>query len=347
VQDYFRSLVVEERPGAWAALQRAGLRLASLPYAWGVRLRNRLYDQGRLPSYRAPVPVVSVGNLTLGGTGKTPCVEYIARFYLQLGQRVAILSRGYGGGAAGNDEARMLATLLPQVPHYQGGDRVALALRAVAQSASQVLILDDGFQHRRLARDLDVVLIDASAPWGGGRLFPRGLLREPLHSLRRADVVLLSRCDQVPASQLEGVRRQLATLAPEVPLVETVHEVVGLSNAAGQQRTADWLRGRPAGGFCGLGNPQAFRRTLEQLGAALLGFRTFPDHHRYTSADLTALAHWADSLPGDCVLVTTQKDLVKIPRTHLGRRELWAVCVRLRVRAGQAVLDRLLKEVLA
>src|SRR5262249_5942270 len=146
--------------------------------------------------HRAPVPVVSVGNLTVGGTGKTPCVEYVARFYRQLDRRAAILSRGYGSAGGHNDEALLLEENLPDVPHLQGADRVALAAAAVEELESEVLILDDGFQHRRLVRDLDVVLVDASNPWGYGYLLPRGLLREPKSSLRRASVVLLTRCDQ-------------------------------------------------------------------------------------------------------------------------------------------------------
>src|SRR5205823_9863977 len=129
-----------------------------------------------------------VGNLTLGGTGKTPCVEYVARYFRARGRRVVILSRGYG-----DDEARLLADNLPDVPHLQGQDRVALADQAAKGWPADVLVLDDGFQHRRLARDLDIVLIDATEPWGYGRLFPRGLLRESPEGLRRADLVVLTR----------------------------------------------------------------------------------------------------------------------------------------------------------
>src|SRR5207244_2544053 len=144
---------------------------------------------------RAGVPVVSVGNLTLGGTGKTPCVEYVCRFYRGLDLLVAILSRGYGAEHGPNDEALVLEEDLPDVPHLQGADRVALARVAVEELESEVLVLDDGFQHRRLGRDLDIVLLDALEPFGLGRLFPPGLLREPVGSLRRAGVVVLSGAD--------------------------------------------------------------------------------------------------------------------------------------------------------
>ena len=213
----FQDLVRGRRRGFGPALARLGLTAASVPYGTAVRLRNRLFDAGWKARHRAAVPVVSVGNLTLGGTGKTPCVEYLARFYRDRGFRVAILSRGYGGGdAAGtgpNDEALVLEENLPDVPHLQGADRVALAGVAVEELEADLLILDDGFQHRRLARDLDVVLLDATDPFGQGRLFPRGLLREPASSLRRADAVLVSRCDQVAESSVRELTNRARSRA--------------------------------------------------------------------------------------------------------------------------------------
>src|SRR5262249_25007278 len=151
--------------------------------------------------HKAPVPVVSVGNLTVGGTGKTPAVEYVARFYRGLDARVAILIRGYGSTEGRNDEALVLEQNLPDVPHLQGRNRAELAQVAAEELESEILVLDDGFQHWRLARNLDIVLIDATRPWGHGRIFPRGLLREPRRSLRRAHAVLLTRCNQVAATE--------------------------------------------------------------------------------------------------------------------------------------------------
>src|SRR5262249_34034553 len=158
----YRALIDGQRRGAWPALQRTGLRLASLPYGWGVCLRNWRYDRGWTRTRRAAVPVVSVGNLTAGGTGKTPCVEDVAAWFRQRDVRVAILSRGYASQGGLNDEALVLEENLPDVPHLQGADRAALADAAVEELESEVLLLDDGFQHRRLARDLDLVLLDAT-----------------------------------------------------------------------------------------------------------------------------------------------------------------------------------------
>ena len=338
-RNHYLHLVSGEARGPWPMLERLGLRAASVPYGLAVRLRNAAYERGWLSSERVPVPVVSVGNLTAGGTGKTPCVEHVARFYRGLDRRVAILSRGYGGAGAANDEALVLEENLPDVPHLQGADRVALARTAVEELQSEVLLLDDGFQHRRLARDLDLLLIDATAPWGHGYLLPRGLLREPPSSLRRAGVLVLTRCDQTPAEQRERLRQTITRIAPHVPVVETTHRPVELSNSESDNAPLDLLREGPAAAFCGLGNPEAFRRSLLDLGARLEDFRVYPDHHAYTREDVEELRRWASGLPAGAAIVTTQKDLVKLRLSRLGDRALWCLRIRLRVESGQDVLD--------
>jgi tetraacyldisaccharide 4'-kinase len=343
--DYYRWVVSGQAYGLWPAVLRGGLWTASVPYGWATRWRNRLYDGGWKRSRRAAVPVVSIGNLTLGGTGKTPCVEYVARFYARAGRRVAILSRGYGSKVGHNDEALLLRENLPEVPHYQGADRVSLAAEAVARSASEVLVLDDGFQHRRLARDLDLVLLDATQPFGHGRLFPRGLLREAPESLQRAGLVVLTRCDQVTATERRWLHKQAARLAPDVPVVETIHRPLELTNAAAQaplSRVAE----RYVAAFCGIGNPDAFRATLKTLGAEVSAFRTFPDHHAYSQADMEELGTWARQHATDGIVLTTQKDLVKLRRAQLGGRDLWALRIGLHVESGQDTLDRRLGAVL-
>jgi tetraacyldisaccharide 4'-kinase len=336
-------LLSGEARGLGPALERLGLRAACLPYGLAVRLRNAAYERGWLTSECVPVPVVSVGNLTAGGTGKTPCVEYVARFYRNLDRRVAILSRGYGGAGGCNDEAQVLEENLPGVPHLQGADRVALARTAFAKLESEVLVLDDGFQHRRLGRDVDVVLIDATAPWGHGYLLPRGLLREPPSSLRRADVVVLTRCDQVQAEQRERLRRALSRIAPHKPLVETTHRPVELSNCDGENAALELLRDGPAAAFCGIGNPEAFRRSLLSLGARLQDFRSYPDHHAYGRGDVEELRRWAGSLPAGTLIVTTQKDVVKLRLSRLGERPMWWLRIRLCVESGQDALDGCLR----
>jgi tetraacyldisaccharide 4'-kinase len=341
-----KALLAGKQQSAAASLERLGLRLASVPYGWAAGFRNGLFDRGWKRSYRADVPVISVGNLTVGGTGKTPCVEYVARRLRQWNRRVAILSRGYGSVAGPNDEALVLEENLPDVPHLQSADRVALAQVAVEELESQALVLDDGFQHRCLARDLDIVLIDATEPWGYGYLLPRGLLRESPRSLQRAGVVLLTRCDQVDATKVAQLRQEVATLAPSALIVESSHVPVEWIDADRQTRPLEYLRGKSVAAFCGIGNPDAFRKTLEDLGMSVKAFRTFPDHHPYGRTDVEALRSWVRQEADDGTVVTTQKDLVKIRLTRLGDRELWALRIGLHPHAGQDELDRKLKEAL-
>ncbi len=325
MEESFYTLVSGRRRGIGPSLLRGLLRIASVPYGWGAGVRNRLFDWGWKPSERVTVPVVSVGNLTLGGTGKTPCVAEHGR----------------------NDEALVLEKDLPGVPHLQVADRVALAKTAVEELESEVLVLDDGFQHRRLARDLDVVLVDATEPWGLGYLFPRGLLRESPRGLNRAGVVMLTRCDQVAEETRARLRQEVSRLAPQAPLVETKHGPVELVGNGQQTESLALLSARPVAAFCGIGNPDAFRRTLTDQGAAVCAFRTFPDHHLYSRADVDDLRHWAREQPTDCVVVTTQKDLVKLRLSDLAGRPLWALRIRLQALAegGTAALDQQLRSI--
>jgi tetraacyldisaccharide 4'-kinase len=318
---------------------------ASQPYGWVSGLRNRLYDRGWKRSYRAGVPVVSVGNLTLGGTGKTPCVEYVAGFYANFGRRVVILSRGYGAAGKANDEARVLAANLPGVPHLQGRDRVALSRQAVGMGA-EVVVLDDGFQHRRLARDLDIVLIDASEPWEEERMFPRGFLREFREELGRAHVVVLTRADQVDQFERGRLREVVARFAPHTELVLARHRPQCWLSVDGCRQDLEAFAERPVAAFCGLGQPGGFRRTLCDLGVRLCAFRLFPDHHHYTAGDMEDLAAWKEQWGPECVLVTTQKDLVKMRPGHSIGRDLWALRIAFDFQAGQDALDRKLKDVI-
>lgn len=338
----YRELIQGRRRGLGATLGRAGLWILSIGYGAGVRIRNACYDLKWTKIHEVSVPVVSVGNLTLGGTGKTPCVEYISKLYRNRDLRVAILSRGYGQESGPNDEALVLEECLPDVPHLQGANRVELARTALAELESEVLILDDGFQHRRLARVLDVVLVDATDPWGSGHIFPRGLLREPANSLGRAGAVILTRCDQVPAETLAKLRHSVERLAPRAVLAESRHGPVHLIDADGRMEGLELLRGTPVAAFAGIGNPNAFRRTLEDSGARITDFRSYPDHHPYNRQDVEQLRSWAEDIAKDCVLVTTQKDLVKLRLAKLSGRALWALRVGLQVEAGRDELDQAL-----
>ncbi|MFM7151798.1 MAG: tetraacyldisaccharide 4'-kinase [Gemmataceae bacterium] len=345
LQSWHGQMLRGQDRGVGSFLARGALWVGSWAYGMGVFLRNKAFQSGWLKSFPAAVPVVSVGNLTVGGTGKTPMVEFVARFYRSRDFIAAILSRGYGAPEGSNDEALVLEENLPDVPHLQGPDRVLLAQTAVEELESEILVLDDGFQHRRLRRDLDLVLIDATDPWGGGYLLPRGLLREPVSSLKRAHGVVLTRCDQVSPEVVAGIRKRIASIAADLPIAEAAHQPLHLANASGAREALDVLRGRKVSAFCGLGNPQAFRRTLDDLGCDVLRFHVYPDHHPYHRSDVEDLQEHARTLPDDALVLTTHKDLVKLRLDSLADRPLWAVRIGLGFRSGQADMERLLERV--
>jgi tetraacyldisaccharide 4'-kinase len=340
----FRDLISGRRRDFAARLWRVALRLVETPYAVAVSLRNRRYDRGATPIHRVSVPVVSVGNLTLGGTGKTPLVEWIARWFRKRNVRVSIVSRGYGSkDGSRNDEARELEQKLPDVPHVQDADRVAAASIAIEELATQLIVLDDAFQHRRIARDLDIVLLDALEPFGFEHVFPRGTLRESLTGLKRADAILLSRADMLEASEREKIRLRVAKIAPKAAWAEIRHAPLELLASTGMIQTLDSLSGKKIAAFCGLGNPAGFRHTLETCGYTIAGFRDFPDHHRYSREDIESLATWVQELGVDAV-VCTHKDLVKIGLEKLGGRPLFAMRVGIEFFTGQPALEILLEK---
>ena len=341
----YLGLVREASPRFGPRVARGLLRAASVLYGAGAAARNACFDRGWKAIHRATVPVVSIGNLTLGGTGKTPMVEWVARWYRQRGVRVAILSRGYGQTQGLNDEGRVLEENLPDVPHLQDRDRVALAGIATRELESELIVLDDGFQHRRLARDIDIVLLDALEPFGLGYLFPRGLLREPIRSLRRADVVVLSRADLVDASARAAIRLEAERRAGPLAWVEARHAPLNLRDCDGNEYPLDMLASQSVAAFCGIGNPEGFRQTLLSQCTALLDLKVFPDHHEYSATDVRALEAWSSALKANLVL-TTQKDLVKLRASFLGQAPLRALRIGLEMTAGRDVMDDVLAQII-
>jgi tetraacyldisaccharide 4'-kinase len=341
----FRDLVSGRRRGAGASALRGVLRAAEVPYTAAVGWRNRRYDRGHAVVHRADVPVISVGNLTLGGTGKTPMVKWLVQWLQKQGLRVAIVSRGYGSNGDGqNDEALELQHSLGDVPHVQNPDRVAAAERAISQFGSQVVVLDDGFQHRRLARDLDIALLDAFEPFGYDHVFPRGTLREPSKGLERANVVCLSRCDAISAEQRNVVRDRVRQLAPAAAWCECTHAASGLIDRTGRSYELAELAGRRVAAFCGIGNPTGFRHTLAGTGCQIAAWREFPDHHRYCPDDVAELNRLAAGCNADLV-VCTHKDLVKLSQELIADRPVLALAIEMRFLAGQELLETSLERV--
>ena len=291
-------------------LRKALLPLALL-YEGVIRLRNRHYERPGV-AQRVGVPVISVGNVTVGGTGKTPFVIEVVRMLCELGRRPAILTRGYAARPGQEaDEVRELRGALPETPIVVNLDRVAGAAVATREHRADCLVLDDGFQHRRLARELDIVLVDALSPWAGGMLLPAGGLREPRSSLRRAGVIVITRANQAPAERVQALRAQIEQIAPRATCL--LARVVPVGAIDSEQRTvpADQLADRGVLAACAIGNPRTFEFSLASFGLPPRDLVTFPDHHAYSPGDVERLRATAERA-GAGFVVTTRKDWVKL-----------------------------------
>ena len=293
------------------------LRLALLPLTLLGYLftsaRSALYDTGLLRSTAVDAPVISVGNLTVGGTGKTPLVIELARRAAQAGRRTAIVARGYGATAddeGRTDEVALLAARCPQATLVVGPSKLRSAQQAAAQGAELILV-DDGLQHRSLYRDFDVVLVDARAPFGNGMVLPGGSLREPASGLSRADAVVLTHGDELSQLEREAVESSVRSYRRSVPVIWARHEPIGVRRVSGGPlEDATLLAGRDVHLFCGVASPAGFRQTIERLGAHVTGLTAFADHHAFAPADLAQVRAAARA----SLIVCTEKDALKVAR---------------------------------
>ena len=293
-----------------AYLLRLVLVLPSLLYGIIIRLRNICYDLGLLKQHKVSVPVICVGNLTAGGTGKTPMVIWLCKYLREKGLSVALLSRGYKADADGNnDEMKLLADSLPDTRFYVGSDRLANARQAI-ESGATVLVMDDGFQHRRLARDLNILMIDATAPFGYGKIIPAGLLREPITGIKRAGACVVSRVD-IADPMVVNSAKQIIVKHKNIPIAECAHTPSALYGSAGQEIQLSDLKGKKVTAFCSIGNPAAFISTLQSLGADVRGKYFFDDHSEYDSERMDILCQLSEDAAGQW-LITTEKDWVKL-----------------------------------
>ncbi|QDT04169.1 Tetraacyldisaccharide 4'-kinase [Rubripirellula lacrimiformis] len=322
-----------KRRGPAAGLFRTALRLASLPYGIVVGRRNRGYDTGKTTIHSAGVPVISVGNLTTGGTGKTPIVCYLAKWFRSQGVRVMIVSRGYGRGENDvNDEAMEMHDRLPDVPHIQDPDRVEAARIAVDELEAELILMDDGFQHRRLHRDADIVVIDATCPFGFGYLLPRGLLREPVAGLGRADLVIVTRCDAVSPSDLQAIETTVRSVNPKLPVFRSRHRPSGLREYPQTTLPIETLAGQNVAVLSAIGNPDAFQQTVRQCGATPIATKQLGDHDPYSPDTVAEIREWIASLGSQIDrVVCTHKDLVKLKSDRLGGKPLSAIMIDLDV----------------
>jgi tetraacyldisaccharide 4'-kinase len=321
----------------------APLDVLAWGYGAGVRLRGALYDAGFLRGERVEgLRVVSVGNLNVGGTGKTPAVLYLAELLVREGRRVGILTRGYGRGSrepltftgAGplppvdeaGDEPLLLARRCPEARLLVGADRRMLARRARDELGLEVVLLDDGFQHRKLARDEDVVVVDEAVGFGNGRMLPRGPLREPLSALSRATLFWV-RAAATPGPTLPAL---------PAPRVRTRYRPTAWVDPSGALHPPEALSGRPVLALAGLARPGGFVRTLGELGTDIRGMAFFPDHHRFSVRELQEVITRAAGLGAR--VVTTEKDQVRLP----GGFEAWTVRLGVEVLEGESHLRRAL-----
>lgn len=336
-----------EARGIGANAWRGALRVAEVGFAAVVTLRNALYDRGVLSAADLGRPAISVGNITAGGTGKTPVVQWLARNLQAAGRRPAVLLRGYTRGGGMSDEAALLEESLPGVRVVADADRQRGAAAAlVADGAIDCFLLDDGMQHRRARRQGELVLINARAPFGIGHLHPRGLLREPLASLRRATAVLITHASEVSAGEVDALQQRLREHT-EAPIFHCDHRHAGLVSEAGAE-ALERLEQERFLAFAGIGNPASLERALEGYGDRYAGFVSFADHHAYTADDLQRLE--SECLArGASVLVTTEKDWVKLrclPRCQ--QLNLWRLQLGVTFWEGEeGVLLRLLCEAIA
>ncbi|MBL0715844.1 MAG: tetraacyldisaccharide 4'-kinase [Desulfosarcina sp.] len=338
----------------------ACLRTAAILYEAAVRVRARYYLGRRRHPDKLPCRVVSIGNLALGGTGKTPLCIYLAGLIHDAGYRVAIVSRGYKGQAektgaliepgplsapaahrVGDEPALMARLLAPRsIPIFVGRDRLASGRRALTQFQPDVILLDDGFQHHRLARDLDIVLLDGGDPLGNGYLLPRGPLREPPAALARADILILTRCQRKPGGRLMAdAATVLVQAVPGLkakPIFSSRHRPVARecltagTSAGPRSGRLDLaaLKGLPVLAFAGIARNKAFRETVAGLGADIRGWSAFRDHYRYCADDLALLTH-AGLKRGVRALVTTDKDRIRIRDEWIRELPLMVVGVRM------------------
>jgi tetraacyldisaccharide 4'-kinase len=318
------------------------LTTLSFPYHLAHQFRLQAYHMRWTAVRQLPCRVISIGNLALGGTGKTPLVEVVAGLLRREGMRVCVLSRGYGGRAqsgitvvsdgkrclvsseVAGDEPALLAEHLADVPVIVGKNRYAAGMLAVERFDADAIVLDDGFQHVQLARDLNILLLDAARPLGNGRLFPRGDLRERPTAIARADAIVLTRCESDAAPALAAPLFSSSSL----PLFYSQHTPLDLRVLAdGRILPVASLKGQRILAFCGIGTPSHFRLTLQRLEAEIVAFVAFPDHHSYTRSEIEQLVLSAKQHSVD-ILVTTEKDGMRLRRLQPLTGQVWELRIR-------------------
>jgi len=320
---YFDRLMRDKKNGFLDEIVKAGLYLISLPFGLVVRAWDACFKLGVLKSYKADIPVVSVGNITVGGSGKTPIVIILAKALSLKGLKPVVLTRGYG-----KDEVDLLKKKMPIIPVISARDRVKSAKEAGSVFSADMVILDDGYQHRRLDRDMDILLVDASNPFGNNHMVPRGILREPVGSMKRADVIILTKADY-GKENLKGLKTMIKGRFPDKQMLEAVYVPDRLTNVMTNSKMPfEAIKGKKICMVSGIADPGYFRHILSGLGAQIALEFDFIDHVTYTAGALeSVLSKAKDS--GCMALVMTEKDAVKIREMEFDAKgmEIYAVDV--------------------
>ncbi|MDD5409289.1 MAG: tetraacyldisaccharide 4'-kinase [Candidatus Omnitrophica bacterium] len=342
LRDYLYNLVTGKIKGPQAAFLRGLLFVFSLIYGLVVGILVIFY---RLHPARLNCKVISVGNITLGGTGKTALVEYLAAKLNQRGNKIAVLSRGYKrdarlpGMQGMGDEPEMLQRKLPQVPVLVDKNRLRAAFRAIKDYAADTLILDDGMQQWKIFKDLELVTINAQDPFSNLRLLPAGFLRGPLGGLSRSDIFVLTQVN--PGQDTSGISARLKQLNPRALIVEPTHKAESFSNLdkPAEILRTDSFQGKSAVIFSGIGSPQLFENTVSSLGVKIAQALRFADHHDYTQADLDGIIECARTRNLDTI-ITTEKDAVKIARLKFDQARIFSLNIKLDITKNEAEFDR-------
>lgn len=336
-RNYMYSLMNDRENGLIASVLKPLLLAASLVYLACLKIIFLLHHRGILTTTHLQAKVISIGNLTLGGTGKTPLVELVSRILLDSGKKIAILTRGYK--IASNDitniahkdpfsfeqigdEPALLRMKLPQADILVGRDRVKNGKAAIYRSGADVLILDDGFQHWVLSRDMDILAIDARNPFGNGMLLPRGILREPLENAARANIIVITKVDAVNQEQVSDIKVRMKALNPDALVVTAVHNPESISEFADSQKLQavsgpgkaqglDFLKNKDVVAVSGIGDNDYFIKALKDLGASIKETIFYQDHHPYSFADLEYIVAKCRQA-GTRIAVVTEKDMIKI-----------------------------------
>ena len=353
IKDYLYSLITDQRKGLLASLLKGLLLACSFIYGFIVRILSFSYNHGIFRRYKPKCKVISVGNITWGGTGKTPMIEMLAKLLKEKGHKIAILSRGYkrtenkdkDDQSLDNlgDESYLLTKKLVGIPVLVGRNRITNAKRVIKDHSIDTIILDDGFQHWRIARDLDIVMIDSMNAFGNGHLMPRGILREGFKSLKRAQIFILTKTD-LKAGGLSCLKDRLSKINPEALILDSIHKPLGFYNFKNEELPLSFIENKNICLVSSIASPESFEGIVLNLRGKVVIKFCFSDHHKYSDNDIKNIYDNCRRLNIDNI-VTTEKDMVKLkslPNMQDSLSDAVALRIKLEVTQGKVFYDRLL-----